>query len=300
VRKHPNEGIWKTGIKTLITIALAIPLCLLIVIVPNWATGQEIDWLTSLIQGSLMGVCMGFYAGGGIALIQHFALRWVLFRQGNMPWNYAHFLTQASQAGILKQSGGRFRFYHDKLREHLAQEVNLPTYALPPHQMNWGLEFILLFLLSMVAWLPSSIDRFSAQGIANVGLDPIFRPQDTVFTDYLTHRFRPFHRGDIIFFEMPEWSDIKYIIAQPQETLEIRSGEVFINHEPLDTGSIELPPTFNQPPITLNSDEYYAIVTDRDYTGDYTGQVVSRQQIRGQVIFRLYPFHRFGSMNNEQ
>jgi len=295
VRQRPNEGIKETGIKTLITIGLAMPLCPLMVIVPNWATGQEVDLLTALIQGAGMGIILGFLAGGGVALIQHFALRWVLFHQGNMPENYAHFLTQASQAGILKQSGGRFRFYHDTLREHLAQEVSLPAYTLPPHQINWGLVLILFF---MSVWLPRSIDTFSAQRITNVGLDPIFRPQDTVFIDRLTHRFRPFHRGDIIFFEMPELSVIKYIIAEPQETLEIRSGEVFINDEPLDTGSIELPPTFNQPPITLNSDEYYAIVTDPDYKYQDVGQVVSRQQIRGQVIFRLYPFHRFGSMNN--
>ncbi|MDJ1182138.1 NACHT domain-containing protein [Roseofilum casamattae] len=120
VKQRPNQGIQETGIKTLITMGLAMPLCPFIVIVPLWATGQNIALLDSLIFGIGMGVWIGFYAGGGDALVQHFALRWVLSRRGKMPKNYAHFLTQASAAGILKQSGGRFRFYHDTLREHLA------------------------------------------------------------------------------------------------------------------------------------------------------------------------------------
>jgi hypothetical protein len=53
--------------------------------------------------------------------MQHFALRLVLSHQGRMPWNYAKFLTAASDAGILKQSGGYYRFYHDKLQEYLAR-----------------------------------------------------------------------------------------------------------------------------------------------------------------------------------
>ncbi|MDJ1182139.1 S26 family signal peptidase [Roseofilum casamattae] len=154
--------------------------------------------------------------------------------------------------------------------------------------------FVLLF---MAAWLRSGISRFSAQTIANVGLETVLRPEETVLTDLVTYRFRPFRRGDVILLEMPELSTIKYIIAQSNETIAIQSGQIFINNRLFDTDSIELPPTFNQPAITLRADEYYAIVTDPDYPGDDVGLVVSRKQIRGQVVFRLYPFHRFGFLD---
>jgi hypothetical protein len=75
-------------------------------------------------------------------MVQHFALRWVLSRRGRMPWNYAKFLTAASDAGILKQSGGRYRFYHDKLREYLAGGIELKLEPKPISKISQTGQFL--------------------------------------------------------------------------------------------------------------------------------------------------------------
>jgi hypothetical protein len=57
----------------------------------------------------------------GTACFQHFALRVILWWNGYTPWNYAHFLNYATDKGLLKRIGGRYRFIHDLLQDHFAQ-----------------------------------------------------------------------------------------------------------------------------------------------------------------------------------
>lgn len=125
IRMYPNQGIWETGLKSLITMGCSIPLGPLIWIVPQWATGQDWSLTESLIKGVFFGVLLGYLLGGLNAFIQHFILRWMLCYHGRIPGNYVQFLNEASACGILKQSGGRYRFYHDKFREHLSDTIRL-------------------------------------------------------------------------------------------------------------------------------------------------------------------------------
>ncbi|MDB9528106.1 hypothetical protein PN498_19080 [Oscillatoria sp. CS-180] len=62
-----------------------------------------------------------FYYSGGFALMQHLALRLVLWRSGAIPRDYAAFLKYTSELRLTRQTGGEFRFFHDLLREHFAQ-----------------------------------------------------------------------------------------------------------------------------------------------------------------------------------
>lgn len=72
-----------------------------------------------LFFGLIMGLILGFRYGG-LACIQHFALRWMLFRSGVAPWNYARFLDYASERLLIQRVGGRYRFIHKLLQDHFA------------------------------------------------------------------------------------------------------------------------------------------------------------------------------------
>ncbi len=72
-----------------------------------------------LISGLFFGLASGLI-NGGIACIQHFSLRLILYSDGHIPWNYARFLDYATNRLFLQRVGGGYRFMHDLLRQHFA------------------------------------------------------------------------------------------------------------------------------------------------------------------------------------
>ena len=95
-RTVPNQGIWRSA--------------------ANTGIFALVGGLIFLPFGVLIGAIVP-----GIACIQHFMLRLILWRHGYIPWNYARFLNYATERVLLQRVGGRYRFIHDLLREHFAQ-----------------------------------------------------------------------------------------------------------------------------------------------------------------------------------
>uniref|UniRef100_UPI0025E97524 hypothetical protein n=1 Tax=Okeania sp. SIO2F4 TaxID=2607790 RepID=UPI0025E97524 len=53
-------------------------------------------------------------------VIEHLAIRIILFLTKKAPWNYARFLNYATEKMLLQRVGGGYRFIHRLLQEHLA------------------------------------------------------------------------------------------------------------------------------------------------------------------------------------
>ncbi|NEN96213.1 MAG: NACHT domain-containing protein [Moorea sp. SIO3I7] len=68
-----------------------------------------------------LGMSMGALWYGGIACIQHFSLRLVLYFNNYIPWNYARFLDYAADRIFLQKVGGGYIFIHRMLMEHFAE-----------------------------------------------------------------------------------------------------------------------------------------------------------------------------------
>ena len=73
----------------------------------------------ALIFGPLIGLVSGLRAGG-LACIQHFVLRWFLWRNESLPWNYSRFLDYAARRVLLRKVGGGYIFVHRLLLEYFA------------------------------------------------------------------------------------------------------------------------------------------------------------------------------------
>ena len=56
-----------------------------------------------------------------LGLIQHISLRIIMCCNGYIPWNYARFLNYCTERLFLQRVGGRYRFIHRLLQEHLAR-----------------------------------------------------------------------------------------------------------------------------------------------------------------------------------
>lgn len=80
-----------------------------------------------LVGGLIFGLFFGLLVGEIVALfgslggcLKHFILRWVLYNNGFIPWNYSRFLNRCTDCLLLQRVGGRFRFIHKIVQEHFA------------------------------------------------------------------------------------------------------------------------------------------------------------------------------------
>ncbi|AFY85264.1 signal peptidase I [Oscillatoria acuminata] len=308
VKSYPNQGIWESLKKSAIVSVLTTPIWMMEFLLIDdllLRAGQEPIFgnpAAVVILGIGMGLLTGAFLGGLNSVLRHVLLRWILFQNQVIPWNYARFLTYASEQGLLKQSGGRFRFYHDLLREHFAgEDTARPQLTLAPPSrlwLNWTLT-VMLFLGGLLL-----IRNVQTVGINTaVMMSPTLEAQEQVLTDELTYGYRTPQRGDIIIIKSADTLAnregrfyIRRILALPHETLEIRQGQALINDRPLKT--ITLSPRYELHSLTLAADEYF-VVGDNDAVEELEefAEIVPRHRIHAQVLLRLSPLSRWGRLD---
>ncbi|NEQ08108.1 MAG: hypothetical protein F6K37_19785, partial [Moorea sp. SIO4E2] len=121
-RNKPNQGIKESAKNIVIVSLISWPVIFLSVVLLPLVSAENVEpvsLLIGLIGAFMIAMLLGF-SFAGRPVIQHFVLRLILWRSGSIPWNYAHFLSYATERRLIKQVGGRYRFIHDLLREHFA------------------------------------------------------------------------------------------------------------------------------------------------------------------------------------
>ena len=126
-RTAPNQGIRNSAINAaafaliggLTLGALWGLLNMLCAMLMSGLVPEASDWLGFLLPNVLL---FAFLSGlvPGAACVQHFALRLILWCRGLAPWKYADFLDYATERMLLQRVGGRYRFFHEQLRDHFA------------------------------------------------------------------------------------------------------------------------------------------------------------------------------------
>lgn len=89
---------------------------------------------------------------------------------------------------------------------------------------------------------------------------------------------------------------IKRVIGMPGDTVAIKDGEIYINDEKIDD-EYAYGMTTDYERITLKSDEYFILGDNRLISKDsrYFGPI-KEKEIKGKVIFRIFPFSKFGKI----
>ncbi len=83
-------------------------------------TGESGNYLTSVsVFAPMFGIFTALWFGG-LDVIKHFTLRFILWRTGQMPWNCSRFLDYAAEHIFLRKVGGGYIFIHRMLMEHFA------------------------------------------------------------------------------------------------------------------------------------------------------------------------------------
>ncbi len=104
--------------------------------------------------------------------------------------------------------------------------------------------------------------------------------------------------GDIVVLDEEKEGEIiiKRIIGMPGDTVSIKDNTVYVNGEELEE-DYAYGETSDYEEITLGDDEYFILGDNRPISKDsrYFGPV-KEDEIIGKVIFRLWPFNKFGTI----
>ncbi|HTP11153.1 MAG TPA: hypothetical protein VMP08_23020 [Anaerolineae bacterium] len=137
-KTKPNQGVWQS---------LRSPLF-----------GGLIAWLAfglvvGLVVGLADGLASGLFVGqlmmlilGEVAFIQHFVLRFILWRKGYIPPNYVRFLDYVAEHIFLRKVGGGYIFNHRMLQEYFAKLEKHPSaesdqFSPPDPKLGWAFSF---------------------------------------------------------------------------------------------------------------------------------------------------------------
>jgi len=112
-KSSPNQGIFRSARN-------AVKLGLFSGLIFGLIGGLIYGLIGGLISGLISTLLMSILSNAGIACIQHFVLRMILFSSGHIPWNYARFLDYATERIVLQKVGGGYIFVHRLLLEHFA------------------------------------------------------------------------------------------------------------------------------------------------------------------------------------
>ena len=304
-KEKPNQGIKESFKNTFIIPLFAFPAGALIDPVVSMVTGANLDLTRALSIGLLVGLVSAL-ATGGQDLIRHLTLRLILWQKGAIPWNYARFLRYAAERRLIQQVGGRYRFLHDALRQYFVG--NEPVRApLIEGSKNPGLGLI-LFGFSMFVFLILSSSIYRVDSGLESTVVPVVQSGDVVLTDIVTGNWRKFDHGDVIEFWVSNnlakqgFNGKKYImriVALPGERFAIKQGEVYVNGQRLETDYIQGIPIqyYHEVEREIPSCCYLVLGENPDDQDKLLMDLVAREQIYGQVLFRLFPFGRFGRVD---
>ncbi len=159
-----------------------------------------------------------------------------------------------------------------------------------------GIVILLCYFIINYVGCRSRVDGDSMNETLNDG--------DNLWVDKLSYTFGEPERFDVIIFNYDEDTTyVKRVIGLPGEAVRIdQSGSIFINENLLveNYGNETILPTnlgrANQP-VLLGEDEYFVLGDNRNNSSDSrwpdVGNV-SKEDIVGKVVLRIYPFKDFG------
>lgn len=107
----PNREIYLMAIRA----SLAFLVCVMYGLIFLLIFGNRLTAILSLSMGYIFG--LGF---GGLVVIQHYVLRFLLWRAGLLPWGLVPFLDGAVERIFLRRVGGGYIFVHRLLLDYFA------------------------------------------------------------------------------------------------------------------------------------------------------------------------------------
>jgi signal peptidase I len=166
-----------------------------------------------------------------------------------------------------------------------------------------GYEWLILVAASLAVALIVRGFLIQAFYIPSESMVPTLVKNDRVLVNKLSYKLHDVHRGDIVVFKAPPGAAtaqvkdlIKRVVGLPGETIEGRSGSIFINGKPLDEPY--LPPDVRSrdfPPEKIPPDKIYVLGDNRQDSRDSTFfHAVDEAAIVGRAFVKIWPLNDLG------
>ena len=171
--------------------------------------------------------------------------------------------------------------------------------------LTFLLESLKILLIALAIVIPVRMLLFQPFMVKGSSMEPNYHSSDYLIIDELSYRLRDPQRGEVVVFQYPLNTSVRYIkriIGLPGETIEIKNGEVFVsraNGEPqkidetlyLSAKTMEAWKNTNFNALTLNQNEYFVMGDNRMNSSDSRKWgVLPFKDITGRVLLRLSPY----------
>ena len=109
--------------------------------------------------------------------------------------------------------------------------------------------------------------RFRIEGNS---MEPNLHDSEYVLIDKVSYRLHPPERGDVIVFERPgeDRDYIKRVIGLPDDTVEVRGGQVWVNGVALDEPYLDQTIRNDMPARVVQPDQYFVMGDNRNNSSD--------------------------------
>jgi signal peptidase I len=170
------------------------------------------------------------------------------------------------------------------------------THPLRREIRSWGRDLVIALSLAVVI----IVFFYQPVKVEGTSMTPLISDQERIFINKFVYRFEPIERGDVVVFWYPldrTKSFIKRVVGLPGDTVEIRSGHVYVNGKRLpepylppesaDSGSFG--------PTRVPRGEYFVLGDHRTSSNDSrVFGPVARPFIYGKAVFAYWPVDHFG------
>jgi len=168
------------------------------------------------------------------------------------------------------------------------------------------LDSLKILLIALAIVIPVRMLLFQPFVVKGESMEPNYHSGDYLIIDELSYRLRDPQRGEVIVFKYPlnpSYRYIKRIIALPNETIELKNGEVYISRANGEAQKIDESLYINEEtrekwnkmltygPLVLNSNEYFVMGDNRNNSSDSrVWGVLPLENITGKVLLRISLF----------
>src|SRR6202142_4576270 len=93
---------------------------------------------------------------------------------------------------------------------------------------SWGRDLVIALSLAIVI----IIFFYQPVKVEGTSMTPLVSDQERIFINKFVYRFEPIERGDVVVFWYPldrSKSFIKRVVGLPDDTVELRGGQVYVN-----------------------------------------------------------------------